>query len=81
MGIPITMDILKRQLFCHIKIHDHEPNYKLFSQVYIKDNKKMTVFLKRSLEYSQFTNRYSSVSQKKSSKLERTKYCWCMSCA
>ena len=64
MGIPITMDILKRQLCCHIKSHDHDPNYKLFSQVYIKDNKKMTVFLKRSLEYSQFTNRCSSVSQK-----------------
>ena len=61
MAIPITMDILKRQLFCHVKIHDQEPNYKLFSQVYVKDSKKTSVNLKRSLEYSQFTNRCSSV--------------------
>ena len=44
MGIPITMDILKRQVLCHIKIHDQEPNYKLFSQVYVEDSKKIQYF-------------------------------------
>ena len=45
MGIPITMDIWKIQLFCHVKIHDQEPNYKLFSQVYVKDSKnKLSIF-------------------------------------
>ena len=31
MGIPITMDILQRIVICHVKSHDQEPNYKLFS--------------------------------------------------
>ena len=64
MGIPITMDILQRKVLCHVKSHDQEPNYKLFSQVYLEDNKKIKMFIKRSLEYSQFTNRCSSVSPK-----------------
>ena len=39
------------------------------------------MFLKRSLEYSQFTNRCSSVSPKKSTKLETIKHRWYLSCA
>ena len=65
MGIPITMDILKTKVLCHVKLHEQEPNYKLFSQVYNDEySQKIAVFLKRSLEYCQFTNRSSSVSQK-----------------
>ena len=46
MGIPITMDILKRKVLCHGKLHEQEPNYKLFSQVYNDEyNQKIAVFL------------------------------------
>ena len=70
MVIPITLDILQTKVLCNVKSHDQDPNYKLFSQIYVEDVKKLKIFLKRSLEYSQFTNIYSSLSQKKSSKLE-----------
>ena len=52
MGIHITIDILQRKVLCHVKSHDQEPNYKLFSQVYLENNKQIKMFLKRSLEYS-----------------------------
>ena len=39
MEIPITMDILQTKLLYHDKIHIQEPNYKLFSHVYLEDNK------------------------------------------
>ena len=63
MGIPITLDILQTKVLYHVKSHDQDPNYKLFSQIYVEDVKKLKIFLKRSLEYSQFTNICSSVSQ------------------
>ena len=52
----------KTKVLCHVKSHIQEPNCD-FLQVYLEDNKKIKMFLERSLEYSQFTNRYSSVSQ------------------
>ena len=73
MGIPITMDILQTKLLCHDKIHIQEPNYKLFSHVYLEDNKTKKN-LKRSLDYSQIINRCSSVSQNKITKLELIKH-------
>ena len=77
MGIPITLNILQTKVLCHGKSHDQDPNYKSFSQIsqiYVEDVKQLKIFLKCSLGYSQFTNRYSSVSQKKSSKLKTIKY-------
>ena len=67
MGIPITMDILQRKVLCHVKSHDQEPNYKLFSQVYIEDNKKIKMFL---TIYKQMFFCFT----KQSSKLETIKY-------
>ena len=55
---------LQIKVLRHIKSHIQEPNYKLCSRVYLEDNKKIKLFLKCSLEYSQFINRLSSVSQK-----------------
>ena len=40
MRTPITIDILQIKVLYHVKSHDQKPNYKLFSQVYLEDNKK-----------------------------------------
>ena len=64
MVIPITMDILQTKVLYHVKIHIQESNYKFFSQDYLEDIKKIKMFLKCSLEHSQFINICSSVSQK-----------------
>ena len=61
MGIPMIMDLLQSQVLYHVKTHIQEPNYNFFAEVSWTKNWKN---LKCSLEYSQFTNRYSSVSQK-----------------
>ena len=66
MGILMTINLLQTQVLWHVKPHIQEPNYKLFSKFYNVDYKKNEIFLKRSLEYCQLTNRCSSVSQKKS---------------
>ena len=53
-----------KKVLCHVKSHNQHPNHKLYSQDYLKDNKKIEIFQKYSLEYSQLTIRCSSVSQK-----------------
>ena len=40
MRTPITIDILQIKVLYHVKSHDQESNYKLFSQVYLEDNKQ-----------------------------------------
>ena len=44
MVIPITIDILQTKLACQVKIHVQEPNYKLFSQIYLENNQKIKKF-------------------------------------
>ena len=44
MVIPITIDILQTKLACQVKVHVQEPNYKLFSQIYLENNQKIKKF-------------------------------------
>ena len=39
MEIPITFDILQTKVLGHVNSHDEDPNYKVFSQIYVEDVK------------------------------------------
>ena len=54
----------KQKYYVMLKVMIKIPIMNLFSHTYGEDVKKLKIFLKRSLEYSQFTNRCSSISQK-----------------
>lgn len=61
MGIPMTIDILQRQVLIHVLNKQNDVQYNSFKRYILM---QVFVFLNRSLEYSNFIRRKSSISQK-----------------